>query len=218
MTEWNIQSRARACTACNHSFVHQEHYHTLLFEERAQLNRSDLCQTCWEKDYSDGSRSRKGFVSYWQGVYEAPTPPVEAIQKENAESLLRKLFDLNDPHYIPAAYILAVMLERKRLLKVKEEILRDGQRIFIYEHPRTGDVYTIIDPNLQLNQLEAVQRDVASLLEHGLPVQSAPAEPAAGNPAGAGQATDANEAAAPTPPSPEAASTSRAESAESVQG
>jgi hypothetical protein len=59
------------------------------------------------------------------------------------------------------------MLERKRLLKVKEQLVRDGQRVFVYEQPHTGDVFTIIDPNLQLNQLEAVQRDVALLLEHG---------------------------------------------------
>ena len=68
-----------------------------------------------------------------------------------------------------ASYILAVMLERKRILRVKDQIKTDGQRIFVYEHPKTGDVFTIPDPDLQLNQLETVQRDVADLLEHGLP-------------------------------------------------
>jgi len=53
-------------------------------------------------------------------------------------------------------------------LKIKEQIHRDGQRVFIYEQPKSGDLFTIIDPNLQLNQLEAVQHDVAALLEHGL--------------------------------------------------
>jgi len=117
-------------------------------------------------------------MSYWQGVYEAPPPPSEPIQKETAESLLRKIIELNDPHYIPAGYILAVMLERKRLLKVKEQLVRDGQRVFIYEQPKTGDLFTIADPNLQLNQLDAVQRDVAELLEHGFnpPAGAAPAE------------------------------------------
>jgi len=38
------------------------------------------------------------------------------------------------------------MLERKRLLKVKEQIAREGQRVFIYEQPATGDVFTIVDP------------------------------------------------------------------------
>ena len=92
----------------------------------------------------------------------------EAIQKETAETLLRKLIEQNDPAHAPAGYILAVMLERKRILKVKEQLKRDGQRIFIYEHPKTGDVFTIADPNLRLDQLEVVQRDVAALLEHGL--------------------------------------------------
>jgi hypothetical protein len=176
MTEWNIQSRAHACEACGKHFADKENYHTLLFDEKADFRRSDICQACWQKQYSQGARERKGFVSYWQGVYEAPPPRNEAIHKENAESLLRKLIELNDPQYIPAGFILAVMLERKRLLKVKEQIVRDGQRVFIYEQPTSGDIFTIVDPNLQLNQLESVQRDVAALLEHGLnpPTAQAP--------------------------------------------
>jgi hypothetical protein len=168
MTEWNIQSRAHACEACDKTFADKEAYHTLLFDEKSGFRRSDVCHQCWEKQYSDGARDRKGFVSYWQGIYEAPPPADEPIHKETAESLLRKLVELNDPHYVPAAYILAVMLERKRLLKVKEQLVREGHRVFIYEDPRSGDIFTIVDPNLQLNQLEAVQHDVASLLEHGL--------------------------------------------------
>jgi hypothetical protein len=186
MTDWNIQSRAHACEACGRTFTDKETYHTLLFDEKADFRRTDICQSCWQKQFSEGSRERKGFVSYWQGIYEAPPPPHEPIQKDTAESLLRKLIELNDPQYIPAAYILAVMLERKRLLKIKEQVVRDGQRVFIYEQPGTGDLFTIVDPNLQLNQLEAVQHDVAALLEHGLnpPSQEAPsAAPALADPA-----------------------------------
>jgi hypothetical protein len=182
MNEWNIQSRAHTCEACGKNFTDKEHYHTMLFDERHGFRRSDVCVACWQKQFSEGARERKGFVSYWHGIYEAPTPAPEAIQKDTAESLLRKLIDLNDPKFIPAGYILAVMLERKRLLKVKEQITRDGHRIFIYEHPKTGDLFTIVDPDLQLNQLEQVQRDVADLLEHGLnppATEAAPAETSA---------------------------------------
>jgi hypothetical protein len=197
MTEWNIQSRAHACAACGKAFADREAYHTLLFDEKAAFRRSDICQACWQAQYSEGARERKGFISYWQGVFEAPPPPVEAIQKETAESLLRKLIELNDPRYIPAGYILAVMLERKRLLKVKEQVTRDSRRVFIYEQPRTGDVFTIIDPGLQLNQLEQVQRDVAALLEHGL-------NPLAQEPVPAGQAETPSASAGPADPAPPA--------------
>jgi len=168
MNDWNIESRAHACEACGKTFADRETYHTLLFEERADLRRSDICAACWQSQYSEGARDRKGFISYWQGVYEAPPPPTDAIHKETAETLLRKLVEQNDPRYVPAGYILAVMLERKRILKVREQVVRDGKRTFIYEQPKTGDVFTIADPALRLDQLEAVQRDVAALLEHGL--------------------------------------------------
>jgi hypothetical protein len=176
MNEWNIQSRAHACEACGKPFADKEAYHTLLFDEKQDFRRSDVCRDCWQKQFSEGARDRKGFISYWQGIYEAPPAVVDAIRKETAETLLRKLIELNDPRHIPAGYILAVMLERKRLLKIKEQLQRDGRRVFIYEQPATGDVFTIIDPALQLTQLEQVQRDVAALLEHGVTALNPPVE------------------------------------------
>ena len=180
MNEWNIQSRAHACEACGKNFADHDIFHTLLFDERAEnLRRMDICEACWQNQFSDGARERKGFISHWQGIFELPPPVVDAIQKETAETLLRKLIEQNDSRYAPAAFILAVMLERKRILKVKEQIVRDGRRVFIYEQARTGDVFTIADPDLHLDQLEAVQRDVAALLEHGLnpPASESPVPP-----------------------------------------
>lgn len=183
MNEWNIQSRAHACQACNQPFADKQVYHTLLFDEKGELRRLDVCDPCWVSQFSEGGTDKKDVISRWHGVYEVPpAAPPEAIEKENAETLLRKLIELNEPKYGAVCYILAVMLERKRLLKVKEQMKREGQRIFVYEQPKTGDIFTIADPDLQLNQLEEVQRDVAQLLEHGLnppaeiPVASSSAE------------------------------------------
>src|SRR5882762_5776287 len=168
MIDWNIQSRAHACQACAKPFADKQPYHTMLFDEKLGYERLDVCESCWAAQFSQGATSRKGFISHWQGVYEVPSVRPEPIQKENAESLLRKLVESKDPKYASVCFILAVMLERKRVFKVKDQTKRDGQRVFIYEQPKTGDVFTILDPNLQLNQLEEVQRDVARLLECGL--------------------------------------------------
>lgn len=168
MNEWHIQSRAHACEACQKAFTDQQPYHTFLFEEKNELRRQDLCLECGKERLAAGA-AEAGFISHWHGVFLAPTPVVEAIQKATAETLLKQLIQLNDPRYIPAGFILAVMLERKRLLKVKEQLVREGKRVFVYEHPKSGEIFTITDPDLHLNQLEEVQRTVADLLEHGLP-------------------------------------------------
>ena len=169
MNEWNLQSRAHACQACAKNFTDKEPLHTLLFDDRGEFRRLDICEGCWKTQFSQGGNERKNFISYWHGLYEMPpAAPPDAIKKETAETLLRKLIEQNDPAHGPACFILAIMLERKRMLKVKEQLSRDGKRIFIYEHPKSGDLFTITDPNLQLDQLDEVQRDVAQLLEHGL--------------------------------------------------
>ena len=186
MNDWNIQSRSHHCQACDKAFADDEKYHTVLTDEKSGYLRLDVCVKCWQSQYADGAADRKGFISFWQGVYEAPPPaPPDAIQRDTAESLLRKLIEANDVQFTAAAYILAVMLERKRQLKIKEQFTREGRRVFIYEQPKTGDLFTIPDPNLQLDQLEAVQTQVAHLLEHGLSAPEASPEiaPDSSNPA-----------------------------------
>ncbi|HRY47127.1 MAG TPA: hypothetical protein P5186_03680 [Candidatus Paceibacterota bacterium] len=179
MIEWNIQSRSKACQACAKAFADKAPYFTLLFQHRHHLERLDVCPQCWASQYSQGAMDRKGFISFWQGVFNVPPPPPpEPVPKENVESMLRRLCESNEPEHIGVRYVLAVMLERKRLLKIKSQVQEDGQRVFLYEHVRSGDVFSIVDPNLQLDQLEQVQHQVMALLEHGPEALAKPLAPA----------------------------------------
>jgi hypothetical protein len=169
MLEWNIQSRAHVCHATGRTFADGEPCHTVLVTAGPLFERLDLSEEGWKAQGAE-ILARPGLVSHWKGVYHAPPPaPPEAIAKGDAETLLRKLVERRDERHAAACYILAVMLERKRILKVKQQLRENGRRVFVYEQGRTGDVFVITDPDLHLEQLEAVQRDVASLLEHGLP-------------------------------------------------
>ena len=109
-----------------------------------------------------------------------PPPKPEALKREDAEALLRKFIDSPDPGHGNVRFILAVMLERKRTLKQRDTTERDGQKILIYEHMRTGETFLIPDPHLRLDQLEHVQAEVAALLApppaHA-PQDQPPAEP-----------------------------------------
>ncbi|MBI3877236.1 MAG: hypothetical protein HY300_14980 [Verrucomicrobia bacterium] len=100
MTDWNIQTRAHACQACEKPFADKLPYHTLLFDARHEFQRLDVCEACWTAQYSQGAGDRKGFISHWQGVYEAPpAAPPDPIHRETAETLLRKLTEQNNPQY-----------------------------------------------------------------------------------------------------------------------
>jgi hypothetical protein len=171
MIDWKIRSRSNECQACNVKFTDGQAYHTLLFSERKEHQRVDVCRDCWDEQYGHGANDRKGFISHWSGKFLIPPPPPsEPIQKETADTALKKLVELEDRSYGPVCFILAAMLERKRLLKVREEFRDGDQRGFVYEHSKTGDVFTILDPELKLDELQEVQHDVALLLEKGVDV------------------------------------------------
>jgi hypothetical protein len=161
MTDWDIQPRSSICTACQSPFADRANYHTLLALGQEGYERRDLCDGCI------ASVPRDGVVSYWQGEYRMPAPPPpEPIQKETAETLLKKLVETADPSQAAAGYILAVMLERKKILKHRDTIRDDkGGELLVYEHARTGESFTLPDPHLRLDQLEDVRRQVAELLQ-----------------------------------------------------
>ena len=197
MNDWNIQSRSRICLQCEKPFEDQAIYHSLLHTEGAELVREDLCHDCWHArkaaGQSDPTQSPAAYLSHWQGRFQAPPPPTpDAIGRDTAESLMRRLATEDHPEYRGALYILAVMLERKRILKVRDQFQRDQQRLFVYEHAKSGDVFTIAEPALHLEELEKIQRDVAMLMEHGLP-QATDAAPEANQGEGSEQEIDIQE-------------------------
>ncbi|MCS7090162.1 MAG: hypothetical protein RMN51_03965 [Verrucomicrobiota bacterium] len=171
MNDWRIQARASHCQECGRGFTDGQPYHSMLWAKPGHYRRQDVCPQCWTQHYRQQARTRPDLVSYWRGLYEAPPSSSEPMPHDAVEELLRQLCQRQDARYWPAVYILAVMMERRRLLRVKEQFWRQGQRVFVYEHVRTGEAFTVPDPALKLSELGTVQRLVAHLLENGLPAQ-----------------------------------------------
>jgi len=188
--EWDLKGRSHQCTATSRPFADGETFYTLLFRERDGWRREDLCEEAWQAR----NENIQPF-SFWKSKYEAPPPPAaEALPQQSAEDLLREFMLESDSTHANARYILALMLERKRQLKPVEVRNTETGRILIYEHARSGEVFLIPDPELRLDQVEAVQEEVALLLGAKPPGVTAAATVATDGPA----ATD-------TPPEPQAA-------------
>ncbi len=157
--DWSIKHRADACAITNRPFAPGEQFYTLLFREGNGFRREDLSKEAWV----ERNENIRPF-SFWKTRYEPPpASPPEALAKENAEDLLRRL--LAENAQANACYVLAAMLERKRILKqVKSETTEIG-RVVIYEHAKNGDVFIVPDVQLRLDELDSVQAEVAHLLK-----------------------------------------------------
>ena len=157
--EWEIKGRSHACTATGHEFADGEYFYTLLFLEGGNFHREDLCEDAWQTR----DQTRKPF-SFWRTKFEVPPPAPEPLGKQSAETLLRKYMSEPGEEHANVRFILALMLERKRLLKSVEVKEEEGNRFHIYLHAKTGEIFVIPDPGLHLDQIEAVQTEVAGLL------------------------------------------------------
>lgn len=160
--EWPIKHRADVCARTQRPFEPGEQFYTLLFREGDAFRREDLSEEAW----SQRNENIQPF-SFWKSRYEPPPPPPpEPLAKESAEELLRRLLSENNPANANACYVLAVMLERKRVLKPVKTEQSDGRPVLVYEHAKTGDVFIVPEARLRLDELEHVQREVSELLRN----------------------------------------------------
>ena len=162
--EWSIQTRTDQCAVTGAPFQDGDYFYTLLFEDGEGLRREDISEAAW-KERNENQQP----YSFWRSKYEAPPPAApEAIARHTAEDLLRRYMQEQSAQHTAARYLLAVMLERKKLLKeVEAKRTADGALTRIYEHTKTGEVFVVPDPQLRLDQIEEVRAEVSALLGPG---------------------------------------------------
>jgi hypothetical protein len=157
---YSVRKRSPQCDGCAHEFEKGEQIHSRLIFENGEYMRLDYCKTC-KNQPSVGTA-----LSSWKTLFIPPAPGKEdALKKENAETLLYKLIEDKETDQTNPIYILAVMLERKRILIERDvQMQTNGKKLRIYEHKKSGETLLITDPDLKLTELSHVQQQVIDLL------------------------------------------------------
>ena len=163
--DWNIRARGHVCSVCEKPLVDKTLVVSALREVSGGYERFDCHPECWKTMTRDWEP-----FSMWDGVYLAPVKEEkkEPVKKEDAGELLRQLITLDDPAMKNVIYVLAVMLERAKILverdakEVGEGAVREIRRV--YEDRKQGDTFVILDPRLRLENLAEVQQQVVALL------------------------------------------------------
>jgi hypothetical protein len=169
---WSIRTRSHHCSLSERPFVEGEVFHTAIYfdAETSGYLRRDVALDVWKQEVSE----RKP-IAYWKTTY---TPNIveakpEVTSKESAMALLQRFIEEDEPATENARYILALMLERKRILAPTATKEVDGQKMLFYENKKTSEVYIVRDPELRLDELAQLQDEVAMLLGFGGPAAEA---------------------------------------------
>lgn len=196
---WHVRSRSRECAATQRPFVDGETIVTALYPDPQSSGylRRDFCLEAWNHLPADAEPP----FSFWQTIFAAPadTDNPHPVEKLSPEEILHRLIAEDEDHTENTRYILAVMLERKKLLRETDSQRTPNGILRVYEHRKTGEIYLIRDPDIPLDQVETFQNEVIVLLENNGRMP----EPVLAETLPAAEATD--EAPEATPPADEAA-------------
>ena len=163
---WHVHPRARACAATHRVFTDGETIVTALYPDPATGGylRRDICLDAWTQLPADAEPP----FSFWKTTYSASTEAArpDATARLGAEEILHRLVVEDADHTENTRYILAVMLERRKLLRETDNQRTPNGILRVYEHRKTGEIYLIRDPDIPLAQVEAFQNEVIVLLEN----------------------------------------------------
>lgn len=172
LQQWNLRSRGHHCAVTERPFEDGERHYTAIYQDPAsgEYTRRDVSTEAWKQELAD----RKPF-SFWKSVYvrNEPDHKPEIAPKESALTLLQRLIEEDNAYTENARYILAAMLERKRVLSPTDRKHTEQGVMQFYENKKTGDVFIIRDPELRLDEVAGVQEEVATLLGFGGPAADA---------------------------------------------
>ena len=156
--KWNISKISNSCYKSNELFDDNETVISELVFENGIFERRDYKYQCFNTNNQS--------LSSWKTIFKLQKPKEEIIKKDSIEDLLRKKISLENNDSINIIFILAIMLERKKVLIEKSFFFDDdNKKIRIYEHKKTNESFTIIDPQLSLNEIEPLKEEVYDLIK-----------------------------------------------------
>lgn len=163
--DWKIRYTSAKCEDTGEAFVDGQEFFTCIFEDPASdaFLRRDYAVESWKRI---GPALSPPPFSFWKSTYKAPLQATDAkaTADTSVEGMLRRFIEEDEPRTEQARYILALMLERKKVLVPTDSQETETRKLLFYEHAHSGDVFIVADPGLRLAEIEEVQREVSELL------------------------------------------------------
>lgn len=162
--DWNISRSLRHCSRCNREFATEEEYYSALFDAGAEFERKDFCRPCWT---SQPSGDREKAFSFWRTEVPRPDQPKKVFVDDRVifDFFQRLAAEEDQPTKRNFRYILGLMLMRKKFLKFKDVVRKDGKEYLVLRRSRTQEEHHVLNPQLTDSEMEQVKNELTQILE-----------------------------------------------------
>ena len=158
MTEYQIQGSTRRCARTGRGLEPGERFHSVLVDEGGAFSRLDYSLEGWQGP-------PPGAFSHWQGrLPKGDKPRRPPIDDDLLVDCLSRLENDKEPARVSFRFVLALLLLRRKRLRLDDSRNEDGQEVLLLRDMKGGAKHRVIDPRLGDGELEAVQDEVFRVL------------------------------------------------------
>ncbi|MBL8880802.1 MAG: hypothetical protein JNG88_16935 [Phycisphaerales bacterium] len=156
--EWNLPRHATVCGTCGHEFEIGASFRVFLSLIDGAFRRDDVCDACAEPGHG-------GVVGWWRTRRKAPPEKrTHAFDREAIYAFFSRLDDEAQIDKRQFRFVLALLLWRKKVLKLVEATNAEAGEIWKYVAIHDGKSYAVVRPEMDEQQMESLSEQLESLL------------------------------------------------------
>jgi len=159
MSEWRIHRHEVLCGACQRPFQDGETLYSLLHLAAEPLRREDHCERCFvDPGASEG-------MLFWRTHHVADGSRRLAVDFDAIEELFIALESRKEIRSMELRYLLALLLLRKKRLKLVGVRRGDGGETMCVRRPRRTEEFEVAVFELDGERATALKSDLARIFE-----------------------------------------------------
>jgi hypothetical protein len=170
MNEWRIHHREPRCARCDRAFSEGDRIFSILYLEAERLRREDHCEACFEEPGDP-----RGELLFWRTRHALDRRTRFAVDFQAIEELFLALEGSREPARAELRYLLALLLLRKKRLKLVGVRRQTGGETLCLRRPRRQEEFEVQVFELDSARAAALQAELARVFEGaGVEGSSAP--------------------------------------------
>jgi len=157
-SEWSMPRRGESCTACRRPFEPGERLRAYLYETGDGYERRDYCPSC-QPDSAPAP-----LASWTTRRRPAHTTKTRATDWAAVFRLFERLADAASDRQRQLRFLLALVLWRRKALRLETTMTADGQELWLFSEPHCGGEHRVCRPELDEARLEQLSQQLEEVL------------------------------------------------------
>jgi hypothetical protein len=150
--------RGDVCFGCQHRFAAGEPLAAYLYGVGGIYERRDYCEHCQPA-------TEPAPLAVWKTRRPEPTAKkVQAFDRDTIYKLFERLEEAHEDAQLQFRFVLALLLWRKRILKLERTVAVEGREAWEFVAAHSGAAHRVVHPEMSEDELERLSTQLEQLL------------------------------------------------------